>query len=157
MDTTIRLLMEHRLDESRKKVALENLVAQLEDRLSRVKGYSHHRLEIIPNYEDACVDILFKDTNDMCRVYPQRTKISNENSNKVVKVSSIDGAYIDGDKVYDEEGNLLGDALIRLKAIHNKSDYSDDLEDAEIRINSKISDMKKLEKYIAKEAINNMK
>ena len=44
-----------------------------------------------------------------------------------------------------------------MKAIHNKSDYSDSLEDSEIRINSKISDMRKLEKYIASEAINNMK
>lgn len=157
MDSTVKHLMENRLDEVRKKLALENLASQLDDRLSHIKGYSHNRLTITPNYDEACVDITFKDTNDSCKIYPQKTKISNENSNKIVKVSSIDGAYIEGDKVYDEDGNFLGDALIRMKAIHNKSDYSDSLEDSEIRINSKISDMRKLEKYIASEAINNMK
>ena len=157
MDTTIKRLMENRLDEVRKKVALDSLADALKDRLSQVEGYSHHKLTITPNYEDACVDIEFEGTNDRCRVYPQKTKISNENSNKVVKVSSIDGAYIEGDQVYDSEGNLLGDALIRFKAIHNKSDYSEDLESAEFRMNSKISDLRKLEKHIAKEAINKMK
>lgn len=157
MDTTIRLLMESRIDEVKKRVALDTLASQLEDKLSQIKGYSHHKLSITPNYDDACVDIIFKDNNDMCRVYPQKTKISNENSNKVIKVSSIDGAYIEGNKVYDEDGTLIGDALVRMKAIHNKSDYSDSLDDAEIKINSKLSSMRKLEKYLASEAINNMK
>lgn len=157
MDTTIRLLMESRIDEVKKRVALDTLASQLEDKLSQIKGYSHHELSITPNYDDACVDIIFKDTNDVCRVYPQKTKISNENSNKVIKVSSIDGAYIEGNKVYDEDGTLIGDALVRMKAIHNKSDYSDSLDDAEIKINSKLSSMRKLEKYLASEAINNMK
>lgn len=157
MDTTIRLLMESRIDEVKKRVALDTLASQLEDKLSQIKGYSHHELSITPNYDDACVDIIFKDTNDICRVYPQKTKISNENSNKVIKVSSIDGAYIEGNKVYDEDGTLIGDALVRMKAIHNKSDYSDSLDDAEIKINSKLSSMRKLEKYLASEAINNIK
>ena len=65
------------LNESRKKVALNSLVDELSKRLSSVKGYSHHRLSIEPNMEDGCVDIIFKGTDDMFRVYPQRTKLSN--------------------------------------------------------------------------------
>lgn len=146
-----------RLNESRKKVALESLAKDLSDKLSSIKGYSHHNISIVPNLEDTCVDIIFKNTNDSFKVIPQKTKISNENSNKVIKVSSIDGAYIEGTTVYDADGNELGEALIRQKAIHNKSDYSESLDDAEFRFNSKITDLKRLEKYIGREAINNMK
>ena len=98
----------------------------------------------------------FKSADDMFRVYPQRTKLSNENSNKVIKVTSIEGAYIEGTTVYDHEGNEIGEALVRMKSIHNKSDYSESLEDAEFRFNSKITDLKRLEKYISSESINNM-
>ena len=158
MERTIKLLLEgRRLDEARKKEALQSLASELKSRLPSVKGYSHHGLEIVPNPEKGCVDIEFKGTQDKFSVYPQRTKISNENSNKVVKVQDIDGAYVEGTKVYDHEGNLIGDALIRMKAIHNKSDYSPHLEDAQYQFNSTISDLKRLEKYVARDAINKMK
>lgn len=158
MEHTIKLLLENRrLDEVKKKEALNALASELKTRLSKVEGYSHHNLSITPNPDKGCVDIEFKGTQDSFSVYPQRTKISNENSNKVVKVQDIDGSYIEGTQVYDHEGNLIGDALIRMKAIHNKSDYSSNLEDASYHFNSSISDIKRLEKYIAKDAINNMK
>jgi len=156
MREIIDRLRTSRIDEARKKVALEALATELKDKLSKVEGYSHHKLSISPNYDEGCVDVLFRGTDDAFRVYPQKTKISNENSNKVISVSSIDGAYILGTKVYDEEGNLLGEALVRTKAVHNKSDYSEDLTKAEYRFNSKITNLQKLEKYIAREAINNM-
>lgn len=158
MEHTVKLLLENRrLDEAKKKEALNSLANELKTRLSRVEGYSHHSLSIVPNPEKGCVDIEFKGTKDRFSVYPQRTKISNENSNKVVKVQDIDGAYIEGTKVYDHDGNLIGDALIRMRAIHNKSDYSTNLDDASYQFNSSISDIRRLEKYIAKDAINKMK
>lgn len=152
-----RLFEFHRIDEVRKSKALDSIVQKLESRLSQISHYSHHDLAIVPNTEDACVDIIFTGTDDVFKVYPRKSKISNENSNRVIKVSDIDGAYIKGTQVYDSEGNLLGEALIRSKATHNKSDYSDKLEDAQFTFNSKITDLRKLEKYIASESINNMK
>lgn len=143
------------LHEARKKIALNNLTDELSRRLSSIKGYSHHKLSIEPNMEDGCVDIIFDGTDDMFRVYPQKTKISNENSNKVIKVNSIEGAYIEGTTVYDSEGREIGEALVRMRAIHNKSDYSESLEDAEFRFNSKITDLKRLEKYIGRDAVKN--
>ena len=106
---------------------------------------------ITPNTEDACVDIQYEDLEDMYKVYPQKTKISNENSNKLVYVHDIEGAYIEDTKVYNSDGELIGEAMVRMKAIHNKSDYSSDLESAEYRYNSKLSDMNKLEKYVSRE------
>lgn len=158
MDSIVNKLLEsRRIDEVKKKVALDSIVSSLRDKLSSIEGYSHHKLSIEANYDEGCVDVYFKDTNDSFRVYPQKSRISNENSNKIEKVENISGAYIEGTLVYDSEGNLLGDALIRRKATHSKSDYSEDLDLAEYRFNSKIADLKKLEKYIASEAINNTK
>lgn len=158
MDTIVKKLIEgRRIDEVRKKDALSALAQALEDRLKQIKGYRKHKLVISPNSDRGCVDVEFEGTGDIFSVYPQKTKISNEKSNKVVKVSDIDGAYIEGTTVYDSEGNVIGEALVRMRAIHNKSDYSTSLEDAEYHFNSKITDLKRLEKYIASEAINNVK
>lgn len=157
MNDKLKRLIESRLTEAKKKDALDAIAQELRGKLSKVEGYSHHKLLILPNYEEGKVDISFKGTRDKFSVYPQKSKISNENSNKVVKVSDIHGAYIEGTTVYDADGNVLGEALIRRKAIHNKSDYSDSLDKAEYTFNSQITDLKRLEKYIASEAINNMK
>lgn len=146
-----------RLHEAKKKEALDSLAKELRTRLSQVEGYAHHRLSIIPDYSEGRVEITFKGTNEKFYAYPQKSKISNENSNKVVSVESIDGAYIEDNKVYSADGELIGNALVRMKAVHSKSDYSTALDAAEFSYNSKITDLRRLEKYIASEAINNMK
>lgn len=146
-----------RLYEAKKKEALDSLAKDLRTRLAKVDGYSHHKLSIIPEYDEGRVEITFRGTGDTFYAYPQKSKISNESSNKVVSVDSIEGAYIEGNKVYNAEGELLGNALVRMKSIHNKSDYSTSLESAEFSFNSKITDLRRLEKYVASEAINNMK
>lgn len=156
MDAIVRKLIEgRRIDEVRKKVALEELAKSLTDRFSSECHRRKNPLMITPNTEDACVDIQYEDLEDMYKVYPQKTKISNENSNKLVYVHDIEGAYIEGTKVYNSDGELIGEAMVRMKAIHNKSDYSSDLESAEYRYNSKLSDMKKLEKYVSREEEEN--
>ena len=156
MESIVRRLHENRrLDEVSKKKALTKITNDLKQIL-RDEEYQD-KISIVSNSEEGCVDISFKGTEDKFSVYPKKHKISDANSNKTVKVSSIDGAYIKGTTVYDDEDNIIGEALVRLKATHSKSDYSDSIENAEYRFNSKLSDYRRLEKYIDNNVIHNVK
>lgn len=157
MDSIVkRLINNHRVDEVDKRTALNTLARDLDAKLSKIKGYTHHRLQITPDYKEGRVLVNFEGTDDEFAVYPRRDLGRNPNSNKTEKVSNINGAYIVGTKVYDSAGKFLGEALVRIPATHNKSDYSDSLTNAEFRFNSKVVDLQRLEKYIAREAIINM-
>lgn len=135
--------------EATRPVALNNIINYINKILGNIDHPSHH-IQIGKSEKGDCVIVQFDGTDVSYRIYPQYNgKVTGSNSKTPISIQANypNATYNPRDHSFYNGKVQIGKAYVSVNA-KNYEDYSEDINDAEIYSNGKVSSAKDLLKKI---------